>query len=150
MNLLWTLGCVWIFKLAFLFFFPNICPGVEFLDHMATLFLIFKGTPILFSIVAAPIYIPTNRAGFPDGSDGKESACNVRYPDLNSKSERSPGEGNGNPLQYSWLEDPMDRGAWWATVHGVAKSQTWLSNSHTHQQCKRVPFLHTLSSIFYL
>ena len=38
------------------------------------------------------------------------------------------GEGNGNPLQYSCLENPMDRGAWWATVHGVAKSQTWLSN----------------------
>ena len=41
---------------------------------------------------------------------------------------RSPGEGNGNPLQYSCLENPMDRGAWQATVHGVAKSQTWLSN----------------------
>ena len=41
---------------------------------------------------------------------------------------RSPGEGNGNPLQYSCLENPMDRGAWWITVHGVAKSQTGLSN----------------------
>ena len=40
---------------------------------------------------------------------------------------RSPGGGNGNPLQYSCLGNPMDRGAWWATVHGVAKSQTWLS-----------------------
>ena len=39
---------------------------------------------------------------------------------------RSPGEGNGNPLQYSCLENPMDRGAWWATVHGVTKSWTWL------------------------
>ena len=55
-------------------------------------------------------------------------------------SERSPGEGSGNPLQYSWLENPMDRGAWWATVLGVAKSQTQLSNYHTHQQCRRVPF----------
>ena len=48
---------------------------------------------------------------------------------------RSPGEGNGNPLQYSCLENPMDRGTWWATVHGVVKSQTWLSNwacTHTH------------------
>ena len=43
-------------------------------------------------------------------------------------SGRSPGEGNGNPLQYSCLENPMDRGAWWATVHGVAKSQTRLSD----------------------
>jgi len=41
---------------------------------------------------------------------------------------RSPGEGNGNPLQYSCLENPMDGGAWWATVHWVAKSWTWLSN----------------------
>ena len=40
---------------------------------------------------------------------------------------RSPGRGNGNPLQYSCLENPMDRGAWWATVHGVAKSQIGLS-----------------------
>ena len=41
---------------------------------------------------------------------------------------RSPGEGNGNPLQYSWLGNPMDRGAWQATIHGVAKSQTHLSD----------------------
>ena len=47
-------------------------------------------------------------------------------------SERPPGEGDGNPLQYSCLENPMDRGAWWATVHGVAKSWTWLSElTHT-------------------
>ena len=43
-------------------------------------------------------------------------------------SGRSPGEGNGNPLQYSCLENPMDRGTWWAKIHGVAKSQTWLSD----------------------
>ena len=45
-------------------------------------------------------------------------------PGFDPWSGRSPGEGNGNPLQYSCLENPMDRGAWWATVHGVAKSQT--------------------------
>ena len=45
---------------------------------------------------------------------------------------RSPGEGNGNPLQYSCLEHPMDRGAWWATVHGVAKSQTRLQQLSKH------------------
>ena len=52
---------------------------------------------------------------------GKESACNVG--DLGSipGSGRSPGEGNGNPLQYSCLENPMNGGDWWATVHGVAK-----------------------------
>ena len=58
----------------------------------------------------------------------KESACNEG--DLGSipGSGRSPGEGNGNPLQYSCLENPMDREAWWATIHGVTKSRTRLSN----------------------
>ena len=62
--------------------------------------------------------------GFPGGSDGKEGACNAE--DLGSipRLRSFPGEGNGNPLQYSSLENPMDRGAWWATVHGVAKSWT--------------------------
>ena len=60
---------------------------------------------------------------FPGGSDGKASACNSGDMGLISGSGRSPGEGNGNPLQYSCLENPTDRGAWWATVHGVAKSQ---------------------------
>ena len=62
--------------------------------------------------------------GFPSGLDSKESAHNVRDPGSIPGSGRSPGEGNGNPLQYSYLENFMDRGAWWATVHGVAKSQT--------------------------
>ena len=64
--------------------------------------------------------------GFPGGSEVKVSACNAG--DLSSipGSGRSPGEGNGNPLQYSRLENPMDGGAWRATVHGVAKSQTQL------------------------
>ena len=59
--------------------------------------------------------------GFPGGSEVKASACNEG--DLGSipGSGRSPGEGNGNPLQYSCLENPMDGGAWWATVHGVTK-----------------------------
>ena len=65
--------------------------------------------------------------GFPGGSEVKASACNAG--DLGSipGSGRSPGEGNGNPLQYSCLENPMDGGAWWPTVHGVAKSRTQLS-----------------------
>ena len=62
------------------------------------------------------------------GSEGKASACNAGDPGSIPGSGRSPGEGNGNPLQYSCLENPMARGAWWATVHGVAKSQTRLSN----------------------
>ena len=53
------------------------------------------------------------------GSDGKESACNEGDPGLILGEGKSPGEGNGNPLQYSGLENPMDGGAWWATVYGV-------------------------------
>ena len=64
------------------------------------------------------------KQGFLGGSDGKESACNAGDLGLIPGSGRSPGEGNGNLLQYSCLENPMDRGAWSATVHGVAKSQT--------------------------
>ena len=59
------------------------------------------------------------------------SACNVGDLGLIPGSGRSPGEGNGNPLQYSCLENPMDGGAWWATVHGVAKSRTPL-HFHFH------------------
>ena len=62
--------------------------------------------------------------GFPGGSDGKESACNSGDLGLIPGLGRSPGEGNDYPLQYSGLENSMDRGAWWAIVHGVAKSQT--------------------------
>ena len=66
--------------------------------------------------------------GFPGGSDGKASACNAGDPGSIPGLGRSPGEGNGNPLQYSCLENSMDWGAWWATVHRVAKSQTRLSD----------------------
>ena len=61
---------------------------------------------------------------FPDGSDSKESAYNAGDIVLIVGSRRSPGEENGYPLQYSCLENPMDRGAWWATIHGAAKSWT--------------------------
>ena len=60
--------------------------------------------------------------GFPGNSDSKESACDAGDPGSIPRSIRSPGEGNGNPFQHSCLENPMDRGAWWATFHGVAES----------------------------
>ena len=59
--------------------------------------------------------------GLPYSSDGKESACKAGALRSIPWSGRFPGDGNGNPLQYSCLGNPMDRGAWWATVHGVAK-----------------------------
>ena len=73
------------------------------------------------------------RKGFPGGSDGKESTCNAGDPGSIPGSGRSPGEGNGNPLQYSCLGSPMDIGAWQATGHGVTESQTQLSDyAYTH------------------
>ena len=66
--------------------------------------------------------------GFPAGSEGKEPACRAGDLGLIPELGRSPGGGNGNPLQYSCLENSMDRGAWWATVHGVANSWALLSN----------------------
>ena len=64
----------------------------------------------------------------PGSSDSKDSICNAEDPDLIPGLGRSPGGGHGNPLQYSLLENPMDRGAWCPTVHGVTKSWTQLSN----------------------
>ena len=62
--------------------------------------------------------------GFPDSSTGKEFACNEGILGSIPRSARSPEEGNGNPLQYSCLENSMVRGVWWATVPGAAKSWT--------------------------
>ena len=85
------------------------------------------GRPNLRMISWSSFFFTTSSA-FSGGSDGKASAYNAG--DLGSilGSGRSPGEENGNPLQYSCLGNPMDRGAWWATVHGVAKSRTRLSD----------------------
>ena len=66
--------------------------------------------------------------GFPGGSNGKESTCNAGDLGLIPELGGFSGEGNGDPLQYSCLENPMIRRAWWATVHGVAKNQTQLSD----------------------
>ena len=73
-------------------------------------------------------YYQNEFMGFPGGSEVQVSACNAG--DLGSipRLGRSPGEGNGNTLQYSCLENPMDRGAFWAAVYRVAKSRTRLSN----------------------
>ena len=75
-----------------------------------------------------PFYTLVGTKGFPGGSDGKESACNVGDLGLVPGLGRAPGEGNGNTLQYSCLENSLDRGAWWATAHRVTKSQTLLSD----------------------
>ena len=80
-------------------------------------------TPLHLIILSYVVYL----IGFPGGSDGKASVCSAGDPGLIPGLERSPGEGNGKPLQYYCLENPMDRGTWWITVHRVAKSWTQLS-----------------------
>ena len=87
----------------------------QFISH--SFFFLKKGANICLALIRGQV-------GIPGGSDGKESSCNAG--DLGSipGSGRSPGEGNGYPLQYSCLENSMDRGAWRATVNGVAKRWT--------------------------
>ena len=80
----------------------------------------------------------------PGGSEGKESACSVGDLSLISGSGRSPREENGNPLQYSCLENPMDRGAWQATVHRVAKSQQLSNFTLMLLSCKSFIFIHEM------
>ena len=77
----------------------------------------------------------------------KVSACNEGDPGLIPGLGRSPGEGNGNPLQYSCLENSMDWGAWWATVHGVAKSRTRLSEFTFHFHMGPVPSIQNLQDM---
>ena len=89
---------------------------VRLLCHMLVLFLVFLRTK-----------------GFPESSDGKESACNAGDLGLISGSGRSPWRRECNPFQYPCLGSPMDRGFWWATIHGVATGWTRLSNTfHFH------------------
>ena len=90
----------------------------------------------VYKVVCVYIYIYIHIAyilfyiwgGLPYSSDDKESACNAGDLDLIPESGRCPGEGNVNPLQHSCLENPMDRGAWRAIVHGITKSWTRLSD----------------------
>ena len=90
--------------------------------------LLIKGRCKRLNSLKSFIHIHLSYLGFPGGSDSIASACNVGDPGLIPGLGRFPGEGNGNLLWYSCLENPMDGGAWWAAVHGVVKSRTQLSN----------------------
>ena len=112
----WTFLCTFLCRCRFSFLL-----GVGMLDYMVTLCLTIWGNCKLFSQVAAPFFIPTGSVLSCNGSVSKESACNA------GDQGPIPGSGYGNPLQYSCLGNPMDRGAWWATVHEVTKSRTQLA-----------------------
>ena len=90
-----------------------------------------------------------SNVSFPGSSDGKESACTAGDPVSIPGSGRSPGEGNDNPLQCSFLENPMDRGAWWATIHGVAKNQTGLNDPHFNSASSVISIIHQFNSLIY-
>ena len=115
--------CIYVYYLKFLY--------KEDLFHLSHLFIYLiihtyqYGLRLFYTFSCSPIW---HYLGFAGGSDSKESACNIGDPGSIPESGRSPGEGNGNPLQCSFLENFMSRGAWLATVHGIAKSQTQLSN----------------------
>jgi len=85
-------------------------------------------------------------SSFPNGSDSIESACNAGDPGSIPGLGRSPGEGNGYPLQYSCLENSMDRGFWWDTVHGVAKS--WVAKSRVAKSRTQLSNFHFISCHF--
>ena len=81
-----------------------------------------------FLVIVVDVMVSQINSGLPYSSNSKESACNAGDMGLIPGPGISPGEGSGNPLQYSYLENSMERRAWWAIVPGVAKSQTRLSN----------------------
>ena len=109
---------------------PWLCSFKELIKLCKPCYIIFVKNKckcvFIYVYIYAPIYI-----GFPCGLDSKESTCNAGDLGLIPGLGRYPGEGNGNPLQYSCLENSMDRGAWWATVHGLQRvGHDWATNTH--------------------
>ena len=110
--------------------YPQISVSTLFINNYNCIFIFMQSQQAVSSLREGTVFYLSSQPpkSFSGGSDSKVSACNVG--DLGSIPGwgSSPGEGNGNPLQYSCLENSTDGGAWWATVHGVAKSQTPLSD----------------------
>ena len=90
-------------------------------------------------LTTRPVSLNPQILGFPCNSVSKESACNAGGLGLIPGWERSPGEGNGSPFQYSCLENPMDRGAWWATVHAITRVRRDLTSKPPPPELKE-PF----------
>ena len=113
---------------AFLMLFVALCDMCMYRSYLLHLFFQDHMTcdPVKLSLPWSPVLLLRNHlvSGFLGNSAGEEFICNAGDPRLIPGSGSSPGEGIGYPLQYSCLENSMNRGAWWAMVHGVAKSQT--------------------------
>ena len=115
--LFWFDGFLWWFSQCPLFYFLSFSSRFMFCCYCDICVKLLIDKIVLLFLMGLPRWL-----------SGKASTCNARDTGSIPGSGRSPGEGNGNPHQYSCLENPMDGGAWWATVHGVAKNQTRLSN----------------------
>ena len=111
-------------------------------SHLAKENFLFPQSGVALVVVITAFY-----TCWPGGSDGKESACSARDLGLIPGLKNPSGDMNGYPLQYSCLENSMDRGAWWATVHGFTKSQTQLSDSHTHTHTHTHKTLKSISAM---
>ena len=99
----------------------------QYVGHLENIdFLAYADLPNVDNRTSTHMSLISPLISFPGGSDGKESACSAGDTGLILGLGRCPGEGNGSPLQYAYLENPMDRGAWWAAVYGVAQSRTQL------------------------
>ena len=132
---------LWVIWIVFPFSFINLARSLSVLMIFPKSQLLVS---LLFSIVFCfllqwfllfIIFFLLLTLGFPCGSAGKESTFNGGRSGLIPGLGRSPGEGKRDPLQYSWLENPMDRGVWQVTVHGVIKSQTRLKRLSIHTHC---------------
>ena len=106
--------------------FLQTCVALSFLSFKSQLKCSFFKEVFLNN--SLKISVSLTLLGFPGGSEVKASASSAGNPGSFPGSGRSPGEGSGNPLQYSCLENPMEGGAWWTAVHGVTKSRTRLSD----------------------
>ena len=126
LGLLGHMSIIGLFLLAIAQMFSKMV--LQFCIHTSNIYESYRCPAPMLPDVFLILGVLIVMSGFPDGSDSKESTCSTG--DLHSipGSRRSPQEGNGNSLQYSCLENPMDRGAWWATVHGVTQIRTRLSN----------------------
>ena len=130
------ISCNWILSLRIMFKILPCCSMYQFLHS----FLWSNNNP-LFRDISFCLYIHHLMEGFPS------DAGDARGASLIPGAGRSPGEGNGNPFQYSCLENPRDRGAWWAAVHRVTKSRTWLKQISRHAHISFIK-IQTFRSIY--